>query len=226
MLLQRFASCFAVVQAVKQHKWESVPIRKIKKTKLDMARKQFKLGTPVAPAPPVGQDNQEDVRISAAFAWKTKQIDERNSVYSQPHGAVDFAQARNAAATIDTASVRDDSTTGTSVKYYLDGQQSVSLVPALTEGQTVQASLSSYGDMPSDLCYSDEFASDYALRSNFLSEGSGACNKLVRVKMERYRKVKKLTGKHVKGLSLESRATQQKRRDIQQIRKYMRPGTT
>lgn len=214
------------MQAEKLHKWESVPIRKIKKCKLDMARKQFRLGTPVSPGPAehTAEHQEEDVRYSAEFQWNTRQIEERNSVYSQPHGAVDFGK-RAAPPSFDTASVRDESTTDTSVKYYLDGDQSVSLLPALTEGQTVQASLSSYGDVPSEMCNTDEFASELALRSNFLSEGSGACNKLVRVKMERYRKVKKLTGKHIKGLSLESRVTQQKRRDIQQIRKYLRPGT-
>lgn len=190
-----------------------------------MSRKQFRFGTSVSPAGPV--ENQEDVRYSSEFAWKSRQVDERNSVYSRPHGAVDFAHSIDAQS-VEVPSVADDSTIGTSVKYYLDGDKSVSMVPALTEGQTVQASLSSYGDMPSELCYSDEFASDYALRSNFLSErsGSGACHKLVKVKLERHRKVKKLIGKHVKGLSLESRATQQKRKDIQEIRKYLRPSTT
>lgn len=201
-------------------RWEANPIKKIKKSKLDMSRKQFHFANNVVVPT---NDADSNVHINAQFEWKRRQIEERNSVYSQAHGSVQFSDGGKSAlydSARDGSSLRDDSTTDTSVKYYLDGDQSVSLVPALTAGMTVAASLSSYGDMATELCYSDEFASDNALRSNFLSTGSTGSNRLIRVKMERHRKLKNLMGKHVKGLSLESIRTQQKRRDIQQIRKF------
>lgn len=203
-------------QEIKLRQWESNPIRKVKKSKLDMARKQFHFHNTVVPI----TDNQQDIRYSKEFAWKQREIEERNSVYSHPHGLVQFDRAPAEALTLGSGGGGDDSTTDTSVKYYLDGDQSVSLVAVQTEGQTVAASLSSYGDMATELCYSDEFASEHALRSNFFSTGSTGSNRLVRVKMERHRKLKSLVGKHVKGLALESIHTQQKRRDIQQIQKY------
>jgi len=185
-----------------------------------MSRKQFHFANNM-----IVPTNEIDpnVRINTQFEWKRRQIEERNSVYSQAHGSVQFSDGGQSAiygSVRDSSSVRDDSTTDTSVKYYLDGDQSVSLEPAHTAGMTVAASLSSYGDMATELCYSDEFASDNALRSNFLSTGSTGSNKLIRVKMERHRKLKNLMGKHVKGLALESIRTQQKRRDIQQINKF------
>jgi len=185
-----------------------------------MARKQFHFANnAVVPVTDTTQERplSPDARINTQFDWKQRQITERNSVYSQKHGSVQFGMQNSL---FDGSSVRDDSTTDTSVKYYLDGDQSVSLLPAMTGGQTVAASLSSYGDMATELCYSDEFASKDALRSNFFSQGSTGSNRLVRVKMERHRKLKQLVGKRVKGLSLESIHTQQKRRDIQQIKKF------
>jgi hypothetical protein len=193
---------------------------KIKKDKLDMARKQFRFNTPVAPDE---ADNNADVRYSKKFQWNQRQIEERNSVYSQSHGTVSFAA--DPLPLEDSTSVRDDSTTDTSVKYYMINDASVSQAAACTTGQTVAASLSTYPDMGSDLCYSDEFASENALRSNFFSTGSTHANRLVRVKMERFRKIKHLSGKHVKGLSLESRRTQEMRRDEKEGAKLTRPNT-
>lgn len=184
-----------------------------------MSRKQFHFANnTIVPV----SDVDSNVRMNTQFEWKRRQIEERNSVYSQAHGSVQFSDNGQSAmySLEDGVSLHDESTTDTSVKYYLDGDQSVSLVPALTTSMTVAASLSSYGDMATELCYSDEFASDNALRSNFLSAGSTSSNRLIRVKMERHRKLKNLMGKHVKGLALESIRTQKKRRDIQLLKKF------
>ena len=188
-----------------------------------MARKQFKFNSSasVAPAP----DN-EDVRLSSAFHWTERQFEDRNSVYSHSHGEVAFKRLNMQSPEDEdgqAGSIGDDSTIATSVKYHFVSDNSVSQIANCTGGQTVAASLSTYEDMPSELCYSDEFASENALRSNFFSLGSTRTNCLVRVKMERYRKVKNLEGKKIKGLSLESRRTQIMRRNEQQIQKYMRP---
>jgi hypothetical protein len=198
-----------------------------------MSRKQFRFHAPVMPALLDG-----DIRYSEKFHWHQRELEDRNSVYSHEHGEVAFAHALSGqpgdssatqvvshtqSQSRDGSSVHDDSTANTSVKYYFISDNSVSQEANCTSGQTVVASLSTYPDMPSDICYSDEFASDNALRSNFFSVGSTRTNKLVRVKMERYRKVKHLQGKHVKGLSLESRQTQLMRRNEQHVQKLTRP---
>lgn len=198
-----------------------------------MARKQFKFHSP-AVAPESGDD---DVRYSDTFHWQQREIEDRNSVYSHPHGQVVFRDGlqqnrleqesvqSHAQSQQDASTVHDDSTVATSVKYHFLADNSISQAANCTSGQTVAASLSTLPDMPSEFCASDEFASENALRSNFFSQGSTRSNRLVRVKMERYRKVKHLQGKHVKGLSLESKNTQLMRRNEQHMHKLTRPNT-
>ena len=186
-----------------------------------MARKQIRFNTPVAPAPELANRH-----YSAEFDWQRRDFEDRNSVYSNSHGTVGLQDKLDPRRLQDQSSVHDDSTVGTSVKFYLTSDQSVSLLPGVTESQTVQGSLSSYGDMASEVCYSDEFASENALRSNYFSQGSTRTNKLIKINFTRYRKAKNLMGRHVKGLALESIKSQLTRRDIQEIKKYSRPQTS
>lgn len=197
-----------------------------------MSRRQFRFHAPVAP------DAAAAVAMphSGQFQWATREVEDRNSVYLHPHGEVAFTHgppldAVKTSNQLDDGlsyqdlSVRDDSTVDTSVKYHFLDDNSISQHAHGTGGHTVAATLTTAADMPSDICHTDQYASENALRSNCFSAGSTRTNPLVRVRMERHRRLKGLRGKHIKGLSLESRRTQLARRSEQQLHKFVRPNT-
>lgn len=222
-----------VFQDKRHRNWVNGRIVKVKKVKLDMSRRQFRFHAPIAPD--LGQ--AADGRRSEQFHWATRNLEDRNSVYLHPHGEVAFThgppvsvlntnnQLDDALSYQDLASVHDDSTVDTSVKYHFISDSSVSQHAHGTSGHTVAATLTTVADMPSDICHTDQYASDNALRSNCFSAGSTRTNQLVPVRLERHRRLKGLRGKHIKGLALESRRTQLARRSEQQLQKFVRPHT-